>query len=443
MAMYVTSLFFLILCFIASFHLLSASPQTRPPTSLHINLVHTGFMHAQDQNYISHIQTASTERLNYLRAKATGNFIAHITPLQSPPAFLANVSIGVPPVTQMLHMDTASSLLWLQCRPCSSCYPQNFPIYDPSSSFTYQHEPCETSLSSFPYLTFDPETGVCSYSITYMDGSRSSGTLASETLTFNTIYEWSIATLPYVVFGCGNDNDVGPYQSSLSGVLGLGYGNLSLVRRFGSKFSYCFDRLSNPSYPYNVLVIGDDGAEIMGDKTPLEIHNGLYYLTLEGISVDGKSLPIDPHVFQRDYKTGDGGTIIDTGCSITSLVRVAYDALMNEIGVFLDRRFKPVVNNKNPMKCYVGDFDRDLVRLGFPVVNFHFSGGAELSLDVKSLFMKAQTGAASFCLTIMPSVDEDLSVIGAMSQQGYNVGYDLEAKVVSFDRIDCGILFDN
>lgn len=204
-----------------------------------------------------------------------------------------------------------------------------------------------------------------------MDGSRSSGTLSKETLTFNTIYEWSVATLPDVVFGCGNDNYVGSPQSSLTGVLGLGYGDLSLVRRFGSKFSYCFDSLSNPSYPYNVLVIGDDGAEIMGDKTPLEIHNGLYYLALEAISIDRTILPIDPHIFQRDYKTGYGGTIIDTGSSITTIVREAYDALMNEIENVLDGRFKPVVqdgNNKNLMQCYLGDFERDLVGSGFPIL---------------------------------------------------------------------------
>lgn len=115
MAMYITSLFFFILCFFDSF---AASPQTRPPR-LHINLVHTGLMHAhqEEQRYISHIQAASIERLNYLRAKATGNIIAHITPLEYPPAFLANVSIGSPQVTQMLHMDTASDLLYMATMP--------------------------------------------------------------------------------------------------------------------------------------------------------------------------------------------------------------------------------------------------------------------------------------------------------------------------------------
>lgn len=61
---------------------------------------------------------------------------------------------------------------------------------------------------------------------------------------------------------------------------------------------------------------------------------------------------------------------------------------------------------------------------------------------MKSLFIKSQTGAPGFCLSIITNMDEDLSVIGALSQQSYNVGYDLEANIVSFDRIDCGILFD-
>jgi len=326
-------------------------------------------------------------------------------------------------------MDTASDLLWIQCLPCINCYAQSLPIFDPSRSYTHRNETCRTSQYSMPSLKFNANTRSCEYSMRYVDDTGSKGILAREMLLFNTIYdESSSAALHDVVFGCGHDNYGEPLVGT--GILGLGYGEFSLVHRFGKKFSYCFGSLDDPSYPHNVLVLGDDGANILGDTTPLEIHNGFYYVTIEAISVDGIILPIDPRVFNRNHQTGLGGTIIDTGNSLTSLVEEAYKPLKNRIEDIFEGRFTAADVSQDDMikmECYNGNFERDLVESGFPIVTFHFSEGAELSLDVKSLFMKLSPNV--FCLAVTPG---NLNSIGATAQQSYNIGYDLEAMEVSF-----------
>ncbi|WZZ47293.1 hypothetical protein YC2023_043552 [Brassica napus] len=424
--------FIIVLSFSSSVVLSSATP------ALVLKLIHPNQIYSQKH---AHAERASVARLDYLQAMARGDILAHIYP-NAPPAYLVNVSIGSPPVNQLLHMDTASGLSWLQCRPCTNCYSQNIPIFDPSKSITYRKEFCEPS-DDIPKLTFDAKTRTCRYSIKYVDDTGSRGTLASETLTFSAIYGESShsSSLRDVVFGCGHDNYGEPQQGT--GVLGLGYGKYSLLHRFGSKFSYCLGSLDDPSYHYNVFVIGDLGAD-MGEPTSLEIENGMYYVGVEGISVDGTILPIEPWVFQRNYQSNSSGTIIDTGTSLTMLATEAYEPLKEHIDDIFDGRFEPQQRRTtgNAVRtCYNGNFEQDILESGFPTVRIHFTGAGELSLDAKSLFTKLSP--TKFCLNVIRTPTGRLNVIGASAQQNHNIGFDLGAHTISFERLDCEILFDD
>ncbi|KAJ6863323.1 protein ASPARTIC PROTEASE IN GUARD CELL 1 [Populus alba x Populus x berolinensis] len=93
--------------------------------------------------------------------------------------------------------------------------------------------------------------------------------------------------------------------------------------------------------------------------------------------------------------------------------------------------------------CYIGSVREDLS--GFPVVTFHFTNGAQLVLDTQSMFL--HIAPIVFCLAIGSSVvNEDnfknLSVIGMMAKQNYNMGYDIGQNKLYFQRIDCELLED-
>lgn len=44
---------------------------------------------------------------------------------------LVALCIGIPPVGNLLILDTGSGLTWIQCQPCKSCYNQSYPVFDP------------------------------------------------------------------------------------------------------------------------------------------------------------------------------------------------------------------------------------------------------------------------------------------------------------------------
>ncbi|KAJ4913576.1 Eukaryotic aspartyl protease family protein [Raphanus sativus] len=359
------------------------------------------------------------------------SIISHITPITRPAAFLANISIGNPPVPQLLLIDTGSDLTWIQYLPCK-CYPQSIPFYRPSRSSTYRDASCEFAPHAMPRISHDERTKTCQYYLLYRDNSSTRGTLAEEKLTFQTSDD-GLVSKQNIVIGCGQDNSG---FTQYSGVLGLGPGKFSIVtRNFGSKFSYCFGSLTDPTNPHNILILGD-GARTEGDPTPLRIFQDRYYLDLQAISLGHRLLDIKPDVFER-YGS-QGGTVIDTGCSPTILAREAYDTLFEEIDFILGDVLTRVKDwDQYTKPCYEGNMKLDLLK--FPVVTFHFAGGAELTLDFESLFVESDNGDR-FCLALSMNTFDDMSVIGAMAQQHYNVGYDLLTMNVYFQRTDCEIL---
>ncbi|XP_010541193.1 PREDICTED: aspartyl protease UND-like [Tarenaya hassleriana] len=374
----------------------------------------------------------SSSHPGYLGDKETPKTVnSRVIPFPGVSWFLANISIGEPPLSQLFLIDTGSDLTWLQCLPCK-CYPQTIPFYSPSKSSSYRNASCESVPSAMPQVIYDSEAGICRYFLKYMDRTSTRGVLAEEKLTFQTTDE-GLASVSDMVIGCGHEN----YDSYnlFSGVLGLGPGTFSIVKRFGSRFSYCFGALTDPSYLHNVLILGD-GAILEGDPTRVEISDDQYFVNLEGISIGEKDLDIEPEIFKRNRY--GSGTIIDTGCSVTILERITYENIVWEVNLLLDGVIERAEGYDTYTKpCFKGRVERDL--LGFPVVRLRFEGGAELGLDAESLFVG--NGSDEFCLALRMNLSDDRNVIGASAQQKYNVGFDLDDNKVYFQRIDCELLY--
>ncbi|KAJ7955826.1 Aspartic proteinase CDR1-like [Quillaja saponaria] len=417
----------------------STNPRKTIITKLiHPNSVFSPYHNPKVTTTSSSLNNASTHSLkSSLASKARGipyvpndiraGIIAEATGTQ----FMVNISIGDPPKPQLLTMDTGSNLFWIQCLPCIKCFEQKYPIFDPSNSSTYTNLPCTSpSCTVSSRDKCDPSYN-CKFSFKYLDGTAVSGIMGTERLKFETSDE-GIISVSNVVFGCAHDND--GYSGETSGILGLGPSSISLVTQIGFKFSYCIGNIKDPKYSHNNLILGD-GAKLEGDSTPLEVFNELYYLTLEGISVGEKRLEIDPNIFKREA-SGKGGVVIDSGTTVSFLAEAGYVPLSNEVQSLLNGKLERVQDPANPALCYKGIIDRDLT--GFPVVTFHFAGGAELALDINSMF--EENGEDEFCMAIHQSGLDELSVIGIMAQQSYNIGYDLGGNKIFFQRIDCELL---
>ncbi|KAL6503262.1 hypothetical protein OROHE_023891 [Orobanche hederae] len=152
-----------------------------------------------------------------------------------------------------------------------------------------------------------PCQDTCPYEVLYGADGFSQGHLARETFKF----ERSNETLKGVVFGCAKRTNL-----FMNGVLGLGKLPLSLVSQYSSaRFSYRIGNISDSSYAYNILVIGNE-IELWGDQTPLIIEDK-YYITLVGIMIGETSLEFDPQIFRRNSSEYTGGMVIDTGSTLS------------------------------------------------------------------------------------------------------------------------------
>ncbi|KAG4990632.1 hypothetical protein AAZX31_09G056100 [Glycine max] len=427
-------------CFSSTSTISSVKPQR-----LVSKLIHPGSVHhphykpnetAKDRMELDIQHSAA--RFAYIQARIEGSLVsnneykARVSPSLTGRTIMANISIGQPPIPQLVVMDTGSDILWVMCTPCTNCDNHLGLLFDPSMSSTFSPL-CKTPCDFKGCSRCDP----IPFTVTYADNSTASGMFGRDTVVFETTDEGT-SRIPDVLFGCGHNigQDTDPGHN---GILGLNNGPDSLATKIGQKFSYCIGDLADPYYNYHQLILGE-GADLEGYSTPFEVYNGFYYVTMEGISVGEKRLDIAPETFEMK-KNRTGGVIIDTGSTITFLVDSVHRLLSKEVRNLLGWSFRQTTIEKSPwMQCFYGSISRDLV--GFPVVTFHFADGADLALDSGSFFNQLNDNV--FCMTVGPVSSLNLkskpSLIGLLAQQSYSVGYDLVNQFVYFQRIDCELL---
>ncbi|XP_039164389.1 aspartic proteinase CDR1-like [Eucalyptus grandis] len=437
---------FLLVCIIiiiSSYPAGVASSKIAPaePWGLAIKLIHHDSIQSPYYNPNATISeraeraiNSSLARIRFLsRRIATPNdddVRAGLIPAVSLKGFLAKISIGMPPVPQLVLIDMGSDLLWFQCLPCTPCFKQS-PLFDPAKSSTYSNIRCGSSACLKSGNKCDPNNEYCIYERSYLNNDTTAGNLASEQATFETSDEGTVK-VPIEMLGCGHVNK-NVVDGQESGILGLGYGDdnfPTLVKQLGSKFSYCIGNIHDPRYQYNQLSLGNS-AIMEGDSTTLEIYEGAYYLDLQGISVGEKKLQIDPIVFKRGLK-GEGGVVIDSGATFTFIKEEGYVPLQNEVESLMTGKLNRVSHPE--FLCYAGSVERDLT--GFPVVTLQFSSGARLNLDINSMFFQLTAGV--LCMAIVKTSPDmyGKSLIGVLAQQYHDIGYDIGQGKIFFQRID-------
>ncbi|KAL8034650.1 hypothetical protein ABFS82_12G041500 [Erythranthe guttata] len=337
--------------------------------------------------------------------------------------FQMDLAIGTPPENYSAILDTGSDLIWTQCQPCKDCYPQSTPIFDPSDSFTFSNVSCASDVcKALPEPSCNANSN-CEYEYTYGGGAFTRGVMATETFTFGNV------SVPDIAFGCGNDNE--GYFDNAAGIVGMGRGELSLVSQLNEpKFSYCLPSFG--STKTSTLLIGSQANYQINETTPM-IRNpkipSFYYLSLEGITIGDKLLPIDPSNFALG-KNGSGGMIIDSGTTFTYLEHTAFDIVKNE----LIKQIKlPVVDLRETGL----DLCFNITSVGpdfkVPKFVFHFEG-ADLELPRENYIIADSSGTVA-CFTMASS--HGMSLFGNVQQQNILVIYDLAKETISFVPTQC------
>ncbi|XVE83433.1 hypothetical protein DITRI_Ditri16bG0088500 [Diplodiscus trichospermus] len=340
--------------------------------------------------------------------------------------FLMDLSIGTPPDSYSAIVDTGSDLIWTQCKPCTQCFSQSTPIFDPKKSSTFSKLSCSSDLCAA--LQQSACGDGCEYLYTYGDYSSTQGVMGTETFTFGK------ASVPNIGFGCGEDNE-GDGFSQGAGLVGLGRGPLSLVSQLKEpKFSYCLTSIDeNQKGTLLMGSIASVNKSLGAIKTTPLIHNpaqpSFYYLSLQGISVGGTRLPIKKSTFALE-DDGTGGLIIDSGTTITYLEESAFDVVKKE---FTSQMKLSVDNSGSTGLDLCFNLPSGSTQVDVPKLVFHFEG-ADLDLPGEN-YMIADSSSGLICLAMGSS--SGMSIFGNVQQQNMLILHDLKKETVSFLQTEC------
>lgn len=274
-----------------------------------------------------------------------------------------------------------------------------------------------------------------------MQGSAAIGFFANETISVG-LTNGEKGKLHNVLIGCTKSvEDVGGVRGA-DGILGLGYGDYTFTTNaaaeFGTKFSYCLvDHLSHENVS-NYLIFGDNnGSENTSSSskqyTKLVLGGKLrsfYGLNVLGISIGGILLKIPSFVWDENR---GGGTILDSGSSLTYLALPAYEPVMDALEKSISKYERFPVDQGGPFEyCFNSTgFDEALV----PRLAIHFEDGARFEPPVKSYII--DVADQEKCIGFVPVIWPANSIIGNIMQQNHLWEFDLVGRTLGFAPSSC------
>ncbi|XP_020107851.1 aspartic proteinase nepenthesin-2-like [Ananas comosus] len=311
-----------------------------------------------------------------------------------------------------LHIDTGSSLTWTQCLPCSTCFPQSAPMFDPQLSPTYRVVGCDDPSCKPPH--YKCVNNRCEYHIEYYDASID-GVLSRETFTFQDAHSSHSVDVQSLVFGCTHSSRMN-YHGNPAGIFGMSQNPTSTVKQLAALthglFSYCLFPLSATRASF--LRFGHDIKPPRGGFRSTKIleyndREGFYYLDVEDLSVNGRRMHFARRTFAR-RSDGTGGFIVDSGTAVTQLTAHALDRVEHVMKDYFRLRLNLLPVNDSSLRlrlCYkmVQGIQHQL-----PTMTLHFRNGANYDLRRSALFMN-YAEKRTFCLAMMPS--ERISILRA------------------------------
>ena len=142
--------------------------QTLRSNLMHRDTLQTGTTKSPSERFLNGVKR-SHMRINRLEnhlikqlgveSEAAGYSESPVT--ASTGEYVMELSLGTPPQKFSTIVDTGSDLTWVQCSPCSVCFEQPNPLFDPRASSTYSQTKCDNGLCKVPtnYLhSFLPDT---------------------------------------------------------------------------------------------------------------------------------------------------------------------------------------------------------------------------------------------------------------------------------------------
>ncbi|CAH8359921.1 unnamed protein product [Eruca vesicaria subsp. sativa] len=357
--------------------------------------------------------------------------------------YFSEITVGTPAKKFRVVVDTGSELTWVNCR-FQGKGRESREAFRADESSTFKTVGCMTKTCKFDLrrlfsLAICPTPqSPCSYDYRYTDGSRSQGVFGMDTFTVG-LTNGSVTTIPDTLIGCSSDSK-GDSLSVSDGILGLAYSDNSFTTKatsiFGNKFSYCLVDHTAHKNISNYLVFGTNPAS--ATKSPakrttqldLNILPPFYTVNVVGISIGDTMLNIPPQVWDVRQR---GGTLLDSGSSLTFMVEPAYRAVVTGLERHLVGVKRVKVEGLPMEYCYDTSKydDRKL-----PQLAFHFKGGARFEPYRKS-YLISTADPRIRCLGFVSTGAKGPNVIGNIMQHEFLWEFDLAASTMTFSPSTC------
>ncbi|KAM0824273.1 hypothetical protein ACQ4PT_070317 [Festuca glaucescens] len=338
--------------------------------------------------------------------------------------YVIAVGLGTPSVRQTVLIDTGSDLSWVQCRPCSRppCHRQRDAVFDPSKSSTYSPFRCGSPACA--RLAADNTTNGCSdsnrcgYVVKYGDGSNTTGTYSSDTLTLT-----PSDVIVNFRFGCSHDITGFADTDRTDGLLGLGGDAQSLVSQAGKRaFSYCLPPTASRTGFFTLGVPRVSASRFAVTPLYRTAQSATFYLVmLQAITVAGRRLDVPPSVFSA-------GAIMDSGTIITRLPPAAYRELRAAFRAEMIKMYPPAPPAGILDTCFNLTGVRDL---RVPRVALVFDRGVAVELHPTGII---QYGCLAFASN---HARRSAGIIGNVQQRTLEVLYDVAGGAVGFRHGAC------
>ncbi|XP_019100590.1 PREDICTED: aspartic proteinase CDR1-like [Camelina sativa] len=387
------------------------------------------------------------------KASSTGKLVATLQSgmMHGSGEYFMDVLVGTPPKHFSLILDTGSDLNWLQCLPCYDCFHQNGAFYDPKSSTSFKNITCNDPRCSLisspdPPVQCESDNQSCPYFYWYGDRSNTTGDFAVETFTVNlmtTEGESSVYKVENMMFGCGHWNR-GLFNGA-SGLLGLGRGPLSFSSQlhslYGHSFSYCLVDRNSDTNVSSKLIFGEDKdllnhpnlnftSFVNGKENSVE---SFYYIQIKSILVDGEALDDIPEETWNISSDGGGGTIIDSGTTLSYFAEPAYEIIKNKFAEKIKEKY-PVFGDFHILDpCFNVSGVEENIKL--PELGIAFADGAVWTFPVENTFIRLSEDIV--CLAILGTPKSSFSIIGNYQQQNFHILYDTKKSRLGYAPTNC------
>ncbi|KAK7406859.1 hypothetical protein VNO78_08493 [Psophocarpus tetragonolobus] len=386
-----------------------------------------------------YVAMANTDRIFRGRRLAAG----HHTPLTffptndtyqiGPFGFLhfANVSVGTPPLSFLVALDTGSDLFWLPCN-CTKCVHAiglsngeniDLSIYELKGSSTSQTVLCNSSLCELQRQC--PSSGsICPYEVNYLsNGTSTAGFLVEDVLHLITDDNQTNDANTRVTFGCGQVQ-TGAFLDGAApnGLFGLGMGNVSvpsILAKEGvtsNSFSMCFggDGIGR-------ITFGDNSSFVQG-KTPFNLRalHPAYNITITQIIMGGNVADIEFHA------------IFDSGTSFTYLNDPAYTQITRSFNSVIKlQRHSSSSSEELPFEYCYDLSPNQTVELP---INLTMKGGDTYIVTDPIVIANGEV-INLLCLGVLKS--NNVNIIGQNFMTGYRIIFDRENMILGWKESNC------